>query len=374
MDILELIASALGPNQAEAAPAPQPQPDPAPSASAPAAQPGMLNAIRSGLGGAPDEAAQPPPTNRLAGFAQAGNITRPPQSVGTMPQPQPMTDQIRGLFAGQPTPQQPRQPQPYQPPANGGAWQTGTRLVPPAPPAAQQPPALSPEAADMQRAIRAFFTGAAGVNPSSPKFSAFAQGAGGAMQSRYKEGQAEEKQRQDQANKRFDRDLKIAKDDREERASKRADRAEVRAEGKDKRDAQSAEVLNTARTTRVMKMLDPNLDVKDRIAIERLVRDYGRDMARRDPTLDDATAIQRMEAYRKEVEGRVRDKKQVPASGGGAAPAAPKPPGTTPSAPAAPPKPQSAPAPAAPKPGQSMGGYTFKGGDPSDPANWEQAQ
>ena len=79
-------------------------------------------------------------------------------------------------------------------------------------PAAAQPNQNS----ELARAFRAFFTGAAGVNPTSPKFSAFAQGAGGAMKTQYDERQKEELLARQKDKDELDRTLRLTKNDRDE--------------------------------------------------------------------------------------------------------------------------------------------------------------
>ena len=77
-----------------------------------------------------------------------------------------------------------------QPPAASapavGSWQTTS--APGAVPA-QAGGGIKP--ADVQSFVRALMMGASGVNPTAPKFSAFAQGAAGAMGQQYKETEAE---------------------------------------------------------------------------------------------------------------------------------------------------------------------------------------
>lgn len=78
------------------------------------------------------------------------------------------------------------------------------------------PPAAEPANSELARAFRAFFSGAAGVNPTSPGVSAFAQGAAGAMNKQYDERQKEEGSRRQREKDAFDQTLKLTKNDRDE--------------------------------------------------------------------------------------------------------------------------------------------------------------
>ncbi len=82
------------------------------------------------------------------------------------------------------------------------------------PPMRQAPQAEAPN--ELARAFRAFFAGAAGVNPTSPKFSAFSQGAAGAMKTQYDERQKEEALSRQREKDSLDRALKLTKNDRDE--------------------------------------------------------------------------------------------------------------------------------------------------------------
>lgn len=83
------------------------------------------------------------------------------------------------------------------------------------PPPMRSGPQAEPQN-DLARAFRAFFAGAAGVNPTSPKFSAFSQGAAGAMKTQYDEKQKEDAAARQREKDTFDQTLKLTKNDREE--------------------------------------------------------------------------------------------------------------------------------------------------------------
>lgn len=82
--------------------------------------------------------------------------------------------------------------------------------VPSRAPSSPTAPAGNPNE-DIARTFRNFFQGAASVDPSSPKFSAFAQGAAGSMTANYKEKQAEEQRKAQLARQGFEDDLKVGK-------------------------------------------------------------------------------------------------------------------------------------------------------------------
>lgn len=73
---------------------------------------------------------------------------------------------------------------------------------------------------EMARMFRNFFQGAAAVNPTSPKFSAFSQGAAGSMTANYQEKQAEEQRAAQRARQGFEDDLKVGKARRDDALAK----------------------------------------------------------------------------------------------------------------------------------------------------------
>lgn len=210
--------------------------------------------------------------------------------------------------------------------------------LPPSPgpygPARQASPTPQSEPGnEMARIFRNLFQGAAAVDPTAPKLSAFAQGAAGAAGSRYKEIEAEKVRQQQAARQNFEDALKV--------------RADTRAESKERREGVTAGARKNYYEARAAKITNPALDTKDKIAIERLVRDHGRDLQRQGKL--DTEILPAMEAYRKQLEADIAGKKRA------VEPASP------------------AKAPAPPKAGDIMGGYRFKGGDPADKKNWEKA-
>lgn len=151
---------------------------------------------------------------------------------------------------------------------------------------------------DVSSAIKAALLGAANVNPSSPMGSAFFQGAGGAVaaQDKFsKDATASSLAAEDRKLKLEDRDLKL--DDRAWNRSK-----DMASEKRNKRsdDLKMIEVMS-----KVMKDIDPTLDIKDRIAIERLVRDEGKRLMDKE-SLQGEELKTKMETYRKDIEERVK--------------------------------------------------------------------
>lgn len=107
--------------------------------------------------------------------------------------------------------------------------------------------------------------------------------------------------------KAFDRSLKTS--------------AEKRAISKDSRESKTAEIGMVKTMSEVMRNVDPQLDIKDRIAVERLVRDEGK-------RLYEAEGLQgeelktKMQEYSKDLQGRLVAKKPS-VTGGAITPQAP---------------------------------------------------
>ena len=169
---------------------------------------------------------------------------------------------------------------------------------------------------DVSSAIKAALLGAANVNPSSPMGSAFFQGAGGAVAAQDKfsrDAAASSLAAEDRKLKLEDRDLKL--DDRAWNRSK-----DMASEKRNKRsdDLKMIEVMS-----KVMKDIDPTLDTKDRIAIERLVRDEGKRLMDREALQGEELKTQ-METYRKGLEERVKGGKSTLGVPGPESPSAPE--------------------------------------------------
>lgn len=255
--------------------------------------PTLLAGLGAGLGGnggapAPRQQPMPPmqqPQQREAPvLANAlGDILR---GSGAMPGPVP-----------RPAEQLPWS-QPGQQPMN----------VSPRPAAAADPSKITGD--DVASFIKSVMAGTAGVNPSAPGITAFAQGATGAISASDKmksDAAAQKLAAEDRALKLEDRTL--ARDDKDfDRGVKTSE--ERRAVSKDKRDAKSSEIGMIKTMSEVMRNVDPQLDIKDRIAVERLVRDEGK-------RLYDAEGLQgeelktQLQLYSRDLQGRLIAKKPL---------------------------------------------------------------
>jgi len=194
---------------------------------------------------------------------------------------------------------------------NSGAVQKPQPAIPAGPAPETLPwqrsatPAAAPDAVpasgitgqDVASFLRSVMTGAAGVDPSRPGIGAFAQGASGAMAARDALSEREK------ATKLAEEDRSMKLDDRAFDRAKDI-RGESRADAREKREGRLNEIKMLEATAKVMRDVDPSLDIKDRIAVERLVRDEGK-------RLMDAEALSgeelqtAMETYRKDIEGRL---------------------------------------------------------------------
>ncbi len=203
---------------------------------------------------------------------------------------------------------------------------------------------------DVARFIRSVAMGAARVDPRSPAASAIAQGAAGSLSNSYGERQREEQiadarnrvLRQDEL--RAEREGRLL--DKQVADGQRAERREARADA-------LADTTKRLREQQLKRLTDPTLDNKDGIAIERLVRDRARDLRREIDAarMTEQAAQAELKLYREEMEKKFGQRQAR-----GAAPAAPQPYTVDQY-----------------KPGQVIGGYRFKGGDPTDPNNYEKA-
>lgn len=298
---------------------------------APAAQPDDVR-----VGSMPDQIRQQPAPSRVGQFATP-MLGATPDGVrlGSMPNPTfgGLADQIRqSLVAGNP---EPRRPVPYQPPTQppAPAPRTSGWATQAAGPAADPAPASAGiTAGDVQRFIRSVSAGAASANPSSSKLSALMQGAAGSTNHSYAEeraGQARNDKVNEQrrvADLRLDREGRlqqrdIMRDDRDQRRDARADRMDARRE-------QSMTVGDKLREAQLKRITDPQLDNKDKIALERLVRDKSRDLQRDVDafrvTKEDAKT--KLDEYKKQIEADFNMKRaqkvapQSPGAGDASAP------------------------------------------------------
>lgn len=199
---------------------------------------------------------------------------------------------------------------------------------------------------EMARMFRNFFQGAASVNPTSPKFSAFAQGAAGSMTANYQEKQAEEQRKAQRERQGFEDDLKVG-------AARRNDalaRSLIDYRGK-KVGAEGGV------TPRRMKEYEDALYKHDVWYNNRLkdLREMEKNAAPPERIAKEREAVERdYERRRAETKARFEQGKLTPDM---------------------PEKGAEKPAGAKPEPGAVVekGGakWKFKGGDPSDKNNWE---
>lgn len=180
-----------------------------------------------------------------------------------------------------------------------------SRLQPSGGISAPQPSQGGISGQDVSSIIKAALMGAANVNPGSPMGSAFFQGAGGAVAAQDKfsrDADASKLAAEERALRLEDRELKL--DDRAWNRSKDM-ASEKRATSKEARDKRQADLKMLEVTSKVMKDIDPTLDIKDRIAIERLVRDEGKRLMDKE-SLQGEELKTKMETYRKDIEERVK--------------------------------------------------------------------
>jgi len=184
-----------------------------------------------------------------------------------------------------------------------------SRLQPSGGISAPQPSQGGISGQDVSNAIKAALMGAARVDSSAPMGSAFFQGAGGAVAAQDK----------------FSRDAAATKQAAEDRELKLDDRAWSRSKDMttEKRNKRNDDLKMLEFTSKVMKDIDPTLDTKDRIAIERLVRDEGKRLMDREALQGEELKTQ-METYRKGLEERVKGGKNTLGVPGPESPSAPE--------------------------------------------------
>jgi hypothetical protein len=197
------------------------------------------------------------------------------------------------------------QPPKAEPAVERPAMAPVSRLQPTGGISAPQPSQGGISGQDVSSIIKAALMGAANVNPGSPMGSAFFQGAGGAVAAQDKfsrDADASKLAAEERALRLEDRELKL--DDRAWNRSKDM-ASEKRATSKEARDKRQADLKMLEVTSKVMKDIDPTLDIKDRIAIERLVRDEGKRLMDKE-SLQGEELKTKMETYRKDIEERVK--------------------------------------------------------------------
>lgn len=243
-------------------------------------------------------------------------------------------------------------------PAVSGSYQPTSAAAP-------EPSGITPK--DVQSFVRALASGMAKVNPSAPPLSAFGQGAAGAANTRYveeerdkdtslKERALDVKSRQVGFRNLLDQGrLDVANKNADSRSRYYQDRTEIARGAEDRRSrVDAARIDKWAAET--MRKADPQITINQRINIERLIRDHGRDLERQGKLEKDI--LPAMDRYRADLEDRIKRKEPLPSptpdSGAGSPTPTAQPPATpgTPSV-----RGQAAPAPAptpssgAPRPG-----------------------
>ena len=224
----------------------------------------------------------------------------------------------------------------------------------PPPPPSQGKPQSSQGAItgqDVARFIRSVAMGAARVDPRAPIGSAIAQGAAGSLSNSYGE-----RQREGQIADARDR-ARRQDELRAEREGRLLDKQIADGQRADRREDSRAALMDTTKRLReqqLNKLTDPSLKVGEKVDIERLIRDRGRDLRREVDAsrMTEQAAQAELKLYRDEME-KTFGPRQRPKAGSDAAQ-----PYTIDQY----------------KPGQVIGGYRFKGGNPSDPNNYEKAQ
>jgi hypothetical protein len=173
---------------------------------------------------------------------------------------------------------------------------------------AQQPGGITAD--DVKQFSRNFFGGAAAVDPTKPIGTAIAQGAAGALIGRQADERYKDKMALEEEDRKYKRD-KLARDD-------------ARANSKEAREARLADSRQqemAARTKKLnadaIKALDPNLTTSQKIDMERLIRDYGNQLARED-TLSDEERQTKMTQYRQSLEERLKPSSAAAPAAGGA--------------------------------------------------------
>jgi hypothetical protein len=264
MNILDMLAQALGASPANANPAVPPAPAPVqrsplppppqpatrqPPAAPMQAPPGFGAAARHGINAQAAPSRAPVPQRANPAMVAPAPLPSVPGTVLAEPGEgdviQGLTDMLvpKGGVA---------------PIRSGG----GGPALPPDP----KPSAGGVTASDVQNFIRAFSNGVSAVDPKAPIMKAIGQGAAGAADTQEATRRYAAKQAADAEESTFDRNLKTSAEARANRAEKRLSR---HADAQESQIAAQIKKLNAE----TIKTLNPDLTVDQRINIERLARD-----------------------------------------------------------------------------------------------------
>lgn len=168
------------------------------------------------------------------------------------------------------------------------------------------PMAAEPANSELARAFRAFFAGAASVNPSSPAFSAFAQGAAGAMKTHNDERQKEALLKRQTAKDSLEETLKLSKHDRDEAL---ADNLMTYRNRKSNVDTAGVRLQDIGKYNEIKNNV--NRDYKR--ALDLIGKDYSLDPAAKKKAQDDAKAER--DARLSEIEQQYKQRSLTPDMG-----------------------------------------------------------
>ncbi len=342
-----------------------------------------LWSLLASMFGGSDRTTPSPPGGRVGQFAAPPSMTIPPATASGQPappavRPDPSPPPPGSVIGGGGMPLPPGASNPFAVPTV--APRTALATPPPASPAPSPaaPAVAPPSGADQfQQFIRALTAGAAaGSKPGLSKIGAVAAGAGGATDRYYTDAQAKKKAETESARERFAQTLAIRKDTRDERGANRSD-AElgIKSAEAQRRSAESAskQRLDDVRVKKIIEEMRVDaapsgvagLTVKQAQKLNDQINTYGQSIRREFETRPAGEFQAELRRRRDEL---LRD--YVPKTGGedGGASATNSRRQTQSGSVAT----DGPGAPAAPAPGQSMNGYRFKGGNPSDRNNWEK--
>lgn len=339
-NVLELFQSVFGNANAQPAGIPMTPPPGAPPARMSETMPLPSGAIPNDPSSVQDaltkvqEAPKMPPIQAATPRPVGAPLSISPPAQPAPQQPGGMVDALRSILGGQ---QQPRMP-----------------VATPQIPANDRVP--------LSMVLRDIMTGAASVDPTAPKLAAFAKGFAGTWGAEEKRRAEAAAAAEKAAQSAFDKSLKMS--------------AESRAERKDTREAETAKYGNMKIVSDVLKNIDPRMTPDQRSSMEKRIREYTEEQSKIFGLSGDALKKE-VERYTKQLMNDFTPRQNMPAQPN-TAPVAPP----TPGAPVKPVAPGTAPAGSTPTTPQQkapppavgvvIDGYRYRGGESSDPKNWEK--